>query len=475
MKQLLFLLLLLGSVAASAQTISAVYFPQYIQGTGTFNISEDRKVPFVARMKLSGLIPNATYRYYNRFILDSASTSTGDGIYILVKDTGNFVRVTAASLAAAGRYGEFVTDSTGSHTGWFANEAGSSSTYLPGNAIFFRVLLNNGAGGGAVTTRLTYSQTVKVIAFGTDTATGTGLRSTPLKHGVAKQFVFLYDNILGIFSSARPIAGTFIESDGTANTVANGYAPFYADSVDAINKTFGTILPNNLSNGIKHIAQLSLPNASLKRLYLSFNGKWPSVNGGTIDTKNTNGGLDNVLVIDGSRITLINFWLNGELTDEELITLQWSTPDEANALEYVVERSVDAGKSFQPVNSIKTAGNRELYEVKDTRTENAAYYRIKMLGKDGEIAYSDVLKVQGVLKLLIYPNPVVSQLTVKHPQAEAGATMQVVGVDGKQLSTQPIQQHAVQTVVNVSRLIPGNYYVIYSVNGQRQSKLFEKQ
>lgn len=471
----LVLFILLGSLTAGAQTATEIYFPKYIQGTGTFVPEEDRKVPFVARLKLNGLTPNATYRFYNRFVVDTTIASTGDGPYILIKDSGNFVRVTAASLAAPGRYGEFTTDSNGSYTGWFANEPGSGDNFIPGIQNFLRIVLNDGAGGGGVETIITVQSPVNVINFGTDAASGTGLRSTPLKRGAAKQLVLLYDNLLGIISGARPIAATFLESDGTDNSIANGYAPFYADSVNGVNKAWGTILPNNLTNGIRHIAVLSLNNASLERLYLSFDGKWPSVNNTTINTVNTTGGLDNVLVIDGSRIALLNFWLDYEHTDEELVTLLWNTSDEANALEYTVERSTDEGKTFAPVSTTRKSGNREVYEMKDSRFEKTTLYRVTMNGKDGEVLVSDVVKVPGVIKLTVFPNPVANQLVVKHSAAEAGASVQVISVDGRQLKTQNVQVGSYQTTVNVSTLVPGNYRLVYLVNGKKQSKAFVKQ
>src|SRR3954469_19550027 len=136
------LILLLATTASYAQTISEVFFPQYIQGVGNFNPADDRKVPYVCRMTLGGLMPGATYRYFNRFVLNPASTSTGEGNYILIKDSA-FIRVTAASLAANGRYGQFTTDSTGAYTGWFAVEPNATSTYVPGSKIYFRVCLNN--------------------------------------------------------------------------------------------------------------------------------------------------------------------------------------------------------------------------------------------------------------------------------------------------------------------------------------------
>ncbi len=88
--------------------------------------------------------------------------------------------------------------------------------------------------------------------------------------------------------------------------------------------------------------------------------------------------------------------------------------------------------------------------------------------------FSDVLNVQGVVKINVFPNPVQSQLVMQHLQAEAGATVQLVSIDGRQLFTQNIQKGAVQTTVNASKLIPGNYMVVFNMNGVRQSKSFIK-
>lgn len=464
------LVLLLVTAVSFGQSISEVYFPQYIQGAGSFNTADDRKVPFVCRMTVSGLNPGATYRYYNRFVTSPTSTSIGEGTYILVKDSGDFVRVTSATLALSGRYGEFTTDSTGTFTGWFINEAASSTTFKPGNSLYFRLILNNGANGITVAHRLTAVNPVSVINFGTDTTGGTAVRCTPLRNGAPKQFILMYDNLI---AQGRPVTGSFIESDGTDNSIANGYAPFYADSVNGIDKAWGTIIPNTLSNGILHIAQHSL-NGSLYRFYLSFNGNWPSLNQSAINTKNTTGGLDNVLVIDGKKLFIINFWLNDEATDEEMITMEWNTPDEANAKEYVVEKSIDGGKTFEPISTQKTAGVKSMYQLTEKRGKATSFYRVTLVGKDGAKVTSDVLEVKGVIKLIIYPNPVQNQLIMQHPVAEAGTTVQLVSMDGRQLFTQNIQQGAVQTTINVSKLIAGNYMVVFNMNGQRQSKAFIK-
>src|SRR5262245_52552012 len=132
---------LLASTASFAQSVTEVYLPQYLQGSGTFNAADDRKVPFVARVTVSGLILNATYRYFNRFVNDPASTTLCEGVSILVKDTGNFIRSVNANLAQAGRYGEFHTDTTGSFTGWFAGEPATSNFFSPGRTVYLRLVL----------------------------------------------------------------------------------------------------------------------------------------------------------------------------------------------------------------------------------------------------------------------------------------------------------------------------------------------
>lgn len=484
MKRIYFTLLLLAGVAVgNAQSVSAVIAPQYIQGSGNFNPSDDRKVPYVSRLKLQGLTPLSTYRYYTGFTGDTTSSNIGDGFPIFVKNTGDFVRTTGPSLAFPGTYGEFTTDATGSYTGWFAGEANEAFTFFPGQDVYIRLILNDGAGGSTTVHILTASNTpIRTINFGSDAASGTGLRATPLNKGVAKQFVFVYGNLLG---QGRPVTGTFIESDGTANTIANGYAPFYANSVDGVDKAFGTIVPNALPDGILRIDQFELAGA-FKRSYYPYpvieswspftvGFRWPSSGNTFINTKNPTGGLDNVLVIDGARVLGINLWLSGEsYAEEDLITLQWATPAEEDAEAYTVERSVDGGNTFAPVRNIRKGVNKQIYELKEKRTETTSFYRVVMTGKDGSKTVSDVLKVQAVIKINIYPNPVVDQLLIQHPQAEAGASIQVVGMDGRQLLTRNVQEGTVQTKIDVKTLIPGNYMVVYRINGQRQSKLFLK-
>ncbi len=314
MKHYLSLLFLLLTFGAFAQpTVTEIFYPQYVQGVGTGNPPDDRKVPFACRMQLNGLTPNATYRYFSRFTDNPASTNSGIGAYIIANPSGNFTRVTSASVAQAGSYGEFTTNASGSITQWFICEPSSDTRFAPGTVLYWRILLNNGAGGAAVVTRVTATNSVTVLGWGAGSTQGTGLRSSAVASYAPKNFVMLWSNTAG---TGRPVAGSFIESDGTANGSAlngdpftPGYAPFYGDNVDGVNNTWGTIIPNNLPNGIGNISQYALSNGVLINSCTSPGG----VYGGT-NTANANGGL-NALVMSCTPSVPVQVTVTGTVTN----------------------------------------------------------------------------------------------------------------------------------------------------------------
>lgn len=290
MKQIFIALFMLLSFAGFAQpSVTEVYLPKYVQGVGNANPPDDRKVPYACRMQVNGLTPNATYRFYSLFG-NQPTGNTGVGGYIVVNQTGNFQRVTSATLSVAGRYQTAVADATGSFTAWFIIEPSSDISFAPGSTLYWRIFLNNGNNGTAVVTRITAANPVTVLGWGSGAAQGSGLRNTNTGSYSAKNFVLLWDNVGG---TGRPEAGTFVESDGTRNLSAlnadptnEGYAPFYGDNVDGVNGAWGTIIPNNLANGIGNISQFSLANASLVNSCTAANGVY-----GATNTANANVGL----------------------------------------------------------------------------------------------------------------------------------------------------------------------------------------
>nr|MBA2745798.1 hypothetical protein [Flavisolibacter sp.] len=79
------------------------------------------------------------------------------------------------------------------------------------------------------------------------------------------------------------------------------------------------------------------------------------------------------------------------------VVINWSTSEEINASEYIVERSAN-GSSFSSIGSVKAAGNSSTiknYAFTD-RNPGAAVvsYRIRQVDQDGKTAYTSIKTVQ---------------------------------------------------------------------------------
>ncbi|GCD76645.1 hypothetical protein JCM31826_01270 [Thermaurantimonas aggregans] len=85
MKKLIYLLVL-PIYVTSQPSLTEVFLPQYIQG---INGTNNNRVPFVYRVTIDGLTPNATYRYFNQVVTSSdGATTNGAGNVIFYSNTG---------------------------------------------------------------------------------------------------------------------------------------------------------------------------------------------------------------------------------------------------------------------------------------------------------------------------------------------------------------------------------------------------
>ncbi|MBK6964880.1 MAG: T9SS type A sorting domain-containing protein [Bacteroidales bacterium] len=279
-----------GTVTATTPaSIASIMLPMYIQGAVP-NIS---RVPFAYFATLTNLLPNATYRFYNKIVLGSDTPDyNGAGNCIFVDaSAGTFTRTSSTSFTTAGQYGEFTTGNDGVYSGWFVTEpTGNATRFKPGAELFVRIVLNDGAAGTIETTRLTSAESVKVLGFYTNSSDTTGTAVRGISNYSAKNFVFLYDNTQG---SGRPLYGTQVETSGVDFAGSGSYAAFYTESVAGTNSAWGGIVPNINANGVKRVEERSLSNGAVVASHTSANGVW-----GTTDTKNPSGGMDNVLVLN---------------------------------------------------------------------------------------------------------------------------------------------------------------------------------
>lgn len=271
-----------------APALTEVLLPQYMQG---FSGTNNNRIPFAFRATLLNLNPNTTYRYINQVVTAAdGPTTSGAGNVIFVNADASFTRTSSPSFSDAAGYGVLTTDANGTYTGWFATEPTGNARFTPGNDVFMRIRLNDGANGTTAVTFLTTTSPVKVINFGTanDPNQGTAVRAE--SNAQAKNFMFLFDNIQG---NGRPLYGATIETTGIDFSTSTLWATFYVDNVVGEDGAWGAIIPNVNNNGVKLLQERKLSDGTIAASRTAPDGVW-----GSFTTINPVGGTSSVIVID---------------------------------------------------------------------------------------------------------------------------------------------------------------------------------
>lgn len=138
-------------------------------------------------------------------------------------------------------------------------------------------MLNDGANGTVEASRLTSTESIKVLGFYAASADSTGTAIRGISEYNAKNFVFLYDNTAG---TGRPLYGTQVETSEVDFLAVGSYAAFYTSDVANVDGAWGGIIPNVNAAGVKRIEERSLTTGAIVSNNTSDNGVW-----GTTDTK----------------------------------------------------------------------------------------------------------------------------------------------------------------------------------------------
>jgi hypothetical protein len=274
MKKILILAALAFPVFAFAggPSVLSSIVPQYVQGTSPTN---NNRVPFWFWGQITGLTPGATYHYYTQMdSLLASPTSNGAGNSYFVNTTSGVVRrTTNVSMTSNAGYDSLVASNLGTIEGWFGVEATGNGRFTPGNVLYPKLMLNNGAGGTTVATRLIFSGApVTVIGFGTTSMSATeGSALYDSLDAAPKNFICTYDNILAV---GRPISISIVENDMMDIYAVTSIAGFYRNNVDTLYQHWGTIIPNNLPNGILALEERALATAAVVDLVNDLDGIW---------------------------------------------------------------------------------------------------------------------------------------------------------------------------------------------------------
>jgi len=241
------------------------------------------RLPYVFRAVITGLTPNATYRYYTQVAIntDFGGANSGAGNPMLISTDGNtWVYTTSVNLGTAGQYGEFTANAAGVYTGWFGFVHTGNTRFTAGNVIYPTITLNDGAGGTTVADRWALDLGITVLQFSTAAGVnnGTGIRGNSL--AADKEIVALFSNEAG---TGRPLAIAPIED---VNISFASMVAYYTSNVDGISGAWGNIIPNTLANGVRRIQRYSRSTGAAGVYHTDADGVWPS----GADTVNPNGG-----------------------------------------------------------------------------------------------------------------------------------------------------------------------------------------
>jgi Secretion system C-terminal sorting domain len=156
--------------------------------------------------------------------------------------------------------------------------------------------------------------------------------------------------------------------------------------------------------------------------------------------------------------------VTAERIKEPDAVVKWSTYDEQQVKDYIVEKSADAqhwDRTGASQAAYNTFGNHH-YEIQDEAGPEKVFYRIKEEDVSGSVNYSEVVSVNALNSsnsILVYPNPAVTQVMVDGRQAtatiEAITVFNTAGASVRHLKTGPVHSYP----VSLHNLVPGVYTI----------------
>lgn len=287
MKRLLLFCAFALPLLLPAQVITGGMTPRVIEGSTSTN---NNRVVCWFWLTINGLTPNTTYHYFTALdTLNASTTSNGAGIAMVVnKDSRVIRRISNSSMSSSAGYDSLTSDALGSYSGWFGVEPTGNGRFAPGNLVYPKIMLNNGAGGTSVASRvLAATMPIKVLNFGTTASSATqGSALYDSLDAAPKNFIGIYDNIA---ASGSPLNIAIVESDSVLNQTSS-MAAFYRNLVDTLPMHWGAIIPNDNPNGVRALVEYDFTTGTAVDTVTDDDGVWCSGTN-TVNMTNGNTGL----------------------------------------------------------------------------------------------------------------------------------------------------------------------------------------
>lgn len=444
----------------------------YIRSPRFMGSGSSSKLPTMFSASLNNLQPNTTYRYYTQAALASElrTYSTGAGDPLLIDYTTNpivYSYSSSPSLTTAGGYGKFKTDGTGSFRGDFGFIYSSDSRFTPGNHVFPTIALAVD-GATQVEARYVLSADATVLEFDGAAGANKGTYIKGTSFATAGSIVCLLSDAGGADAN-RPISMSLVEQPTLIN--GSGAAQWGTDFVSGYDHATGswnTIIPNMNPEGVKVIM-------AFKPIFTPFNSPYcnTSSNGiwGSTVTTNPSGGLtalqisNTVAPLDVTNCFLV---IPISISAFEIqkqgnkVKLNWTTEQEINSKEFIVERSTNS-TTWTAIVTIPAAGNSNS-RINYTTIDNSPakginFYRIRKVDLDNKFAYSTTKSVlfNSTHEILVTPNPARDLVNIYVDNNNKRVSISLVDASGKVVRKLESNQPHVQ--INTAALARGIYYV----------------
>jgi len=173
-------------------------------------------------------------------------------------------------------------------------------------------------------------------------------------------------------------------------------------------------------------------------------------------------------------IKLLNF--NAQIVNNATM-LQWKTSSEKGIAYFDIGYSTNA-INFKTVGTQKGMDNglatNEYNFLHHAPVAGTNYYRLKIVGSDGNISYSSIIKVmfgENMQILNVYPNPAHDYVVVQLP-ASGNANRQLILTDitGRAIRTFPVTKDELQITINLKGITTGIYKIVLHDGSKKQGK-----
>lgn len=163
--------------------------------------------------------------------------------------------------------------------------------------------------------------------------------------------------------------------------------------------------------------------------------------------------------------------------------LSWTTQQETNSREFIIERSLDGGRNWVQLTSVAAAGsssssiNYTAYDPAPFKGNNL--YRLKIISIDDKFEYSAIRLVNfnSAYSFTLYPNPATDRIQLNTDEPSGiHATIHVLNTQGQAVLTKTINTNLTRAIIDVTALRPGIYFLrIDSRDGTSFLQKFTKQ